>query len=422
MMHKKWRLILSLVFVLSVNYSCGKGGDLSSEPEGDDTEEEVPPKKEHYPGLSVSSSGELLLNDKPYQAIGVNYFNAFIRTLDEGQHDDRSYRTGFAYLKERDIPFVRFAANGYWPKSWALYLNDPAGFFKNMDAFVAAAEEAGIGLIPSFFWHTPTVPDLVGESVNQWGNVNSKTHELMRQFIRDVLVRYRDSPAIWGWEQGNEVNLLVDIPGDNDNLPPIVPELGTPGTRSKEDKLYTADLHVMMQEFAKEVRKYDDTRIVITGNAIQRPAARNLWKNQSWTKDTRSEFIEMLGVQNPSPIDVLSIHVYPGAAEEDYFSEPAGVADLIRVGMEAATALKKPLFVGEWGAQEVKYGVETKDKFMELLQTIEANNVPLSAMWVFDYPPHDTEEGINVSPDNGPREYMLQEIKKVNERVVPVQD
>ena len=41
-------------------------------------------------------------------------------------------------------------------------------------------------------------------------------------------------------------------------------------------------------------------------------------------------------------------------------------------------------------------------------------------MWVFDYPPHDIEEGINVSPDNGSREYMLQEIMKVNERMAKI--
>lgn len=418
-MYKKWRLILVGLLIFGGSYSCSQGS--GDPPPDDDTN--LPPKAEHYPGLSVSASGQLLLNGEPYRAIGVNYFNAFSRTLGAGQQSDTSYRKGLAYLKERNIPFVRFSINGYWPKSWGRYLRNPDAYFQQLDAFVAAAEEFGIGLIPSFFWHTPTVPDLVGEPVNRWGDTGSKTHELMRKFIRDVVIRYRDSPAIWGWEQGNEVNLLVDLPGDNDNLPPIVPALGTPTTRSKEDKLSTADLLVMMQAFAKEVRKYDGTRIIVTGNAVQRPAARNLWKNQSWTKDTRSEFIEMLGVQNPDPIDVLCTHVYPASADEGYFSDnQAGVDALIRASMVAADELKKPLFLGEWGAQEAKYGAETPDKFMELLEAIEDNEVPLSAMWVFDYPPHDTGGGINVSPDNGPREYMLQEIKKVNDRIIPAQD
>lgn len=408
--------VFSIGLFLFIGSSCSKNKKLETPQEA---ETEIPPMKDHYPGLSVSTSGQLLLNNKPYQAIGVNYFNAFTRTLDDGQLENKTYNLGFAYLKERSIPFVRFSLNGYWPKNWDLYLKNKEQYFKNLDAFVKAAEEHGIGLIPSFFWHTPTVPDLVGESVNQWGNVKSKTHELMRKFIADVALRYRDSPAIWGWEQGNEVNLLVDLPGDNDNLPAIVPSLGTPSTRSKNDKLSTADLIVMMTAFAKELRKYDGTRIVITGNAISRSSAWNLQHKKDWTRDTREQYIEVLGIQNPNPINVLCMHAYPSTSEDGYFGANAVDFDgLIKASMDAAKTMKKPLFLGEWGAQEIKYGAETKAKYMEILNAIESNKVPLSAMWVFDYPPHDTEEGINVSPNNGPREYMLQEIMKVNERMV----
>lgn len=400
---------------LCVSYSCSKGDEpeISSE---EDTE--IPPPKEQYPGLSVSTSGQLLLNDEPYQGIGVNYFNGFTRTLEEGQFDNDSYRIGFSYLRERSIPFVRFSLNGYWPKNWDLYLHNEEKYFQNLDAFVESAEEFGIGLIPSFFWHTPTLPDLVGEPVNQWGNINSETHVLMREFIRKIVVRYRDSPAIWGWEQGNEVNLTTDLPGDNDNLPPIVPSLGTPSSRSKDDKLSTSDLNVMMKAFANEIRKYDGSRIVITGNSTPRPSSWNLLHNKQWTVDRREQYMEMLGLQNPDPVNVLCVHAYPATPAEGYFSDEIVDFDgLIKAGMDASLLLKKPLFLGEWGAQEAEYGTQTRVKFMEILDAIENNNVPLSAMWVFDYPPHDTEEGINVSPDNGPREYMLQEIMKANERM-----
>ncbi len=370
-------------------------------------------------GLSVGEDGTLLLRGNPYRGVGVNYFNAFIRTLDEGSLADTSYREGFRYLQARNIPFVRFAVNGYWPKNWDLYRHQPERFFQNLDAFVHAAEEFDIGLIPSFFWHTPTVPDLVGEPVNQWGNPDSETHKLMRQFVREVVVRYRHSPAIWGWEQGNEVNLLVDLPGEDAHLPPIVPTLGTPGTRSKADKLSTADLQVMMKEFAREVRTHDPTRVVITGNAIPRHAAYHLWQEGTWEPDAAAQFAEILGVQNPEPIDVLSIHLYPSAAEEGYFAD--GHADLDRlIAVSDATAevLRKPLFIGEFGAQEAKFGADgARQHYKALLESIARHEVPLAAMWVFDYPPHDREEGINVSPDNGPREYMLAEIRALNERI-----
>ncbi|OJY91683.1 MAG: hypothetical protein BGP13_07790 [Sphingobacteriales bacterium 40-81] len=408
--------VLLLSFLLTGQIACSKKNNTDTSPE--ENTEEVPPKKDQYPGLSVSATGELLLNGNQFRGIGVNYFNAFIRTLEDGQQNNDTYKIGFNYLKERKIPFIRFALNGYWPKNWDLYLKNPDQFFQNLDAFVKAAEASGIGLIPSFFWHTPTLPDLAGEPVNSWGKINSKTHELMRKFIKEVVVRYRDSPAIWGWEQGNEVNLLVDLPGDNENLPPVVPSLGTPTTRSKQDKLYTADLIVMMKQFATEISKYDGSRIIITGNAVARAAAWNLLNNKSWTTDTKEQFISMLNTQNPNPVNVLSTHAYIASSDNGYFGDEKVTYDgLIKASMDAARAIKKPLFLGEFGAQQAKYGDATRDKFMEILSAIESNEVPLSAMWVFDYPPHDTEEGINVSPDNGPREYMLQEIMKVNERI-----
>jgi hypothetical protein len=67
----------------------------------------------------------------------------------------------------------------------------------------AAAESVGVGLIPSLFWTYFTVPGLVGDSVNQWGNVNSESTAFMRTHTLEILARYKDSPAIWAWKFGN---------------------------------------------------------------------------------------------------------------------------------------------------------------------------------------------------------------------------
>lgn len=407
---KKFGIALFLLFLFFMQTACND----ENEPEVN----EIPISEDPYPGLSVSPTGQLLLNGEPFYGIGVNYFNAFTRTLEQGKENDISYEIGFDYLKERNIPFIRFSLNGYWPRDWDTYRNNPDRFYKNLDAFVKAAEEYGIGLIPSFFWHNPTLPDLVGESVNQWGNTNSKTNELARKFTKEIVERYRESQAIWGWELGNEFNLLVDLPGGDSNLPPVVPSLGTPAYRTKEDKLSTSDLLVMLKSFANEIRKYDHSRIIISGNAIPRPAAWHLRQSGQWTTDTKDQFIQMLGVQNIDPVDNLCVHIYPSASDEGYFSDgKVDMGGIIKACMDASRQLKKPFFLGEWGAQEALYGLETPGKYLEILSAIEENKVPLSAMWVFDYPPHDTEEGINVSPNNGPREYMLQAIKEANIRM-----
>ena len=147
-------------------------------------------------GLSVGKDGTLQRSGKPFRGIGVNYFDAFYRTL--GDPKNTTYRDGFKILKDRGIPFVRFMACGYWPKENDLYLKDKDAYFKLMDGVVKSAEENGIGLIPSLFFCHSTVPDLVGEPMLEWGNPKSKTIAFLRQYTREMVTRYRSSPAIWG--------------------------------------------------------------------------------------------------------------------------------------------------------------------------------------------------------------------------------
>jgi hypothetical protein len=370
-------------------------------------------------GLTVRSDGTLLLHGVPYKAVGVNYFNAFARTLQNESLPDTSYRAGFRYLKARNIPFIRFMGCGFWPRNWDLYQQNPNEYFKRMDAFVHYAEEVGIGLIPSLFWHHSTLPDLVGEWVNQWGNPSSKTIAFMCSYVKQVVSRYRDSPAIWGWEMGNEYNLVADLPGENSHLPQITVENGTPSFRTKNDKLTTTDIRVAFVEFAQSVRQFDASRIIITGNANPRPAAFHLYTDGNWKGDTKEQYVRMLALQNPDPINTFSIHHYPENAFQYFDKKDATLHEVIRVTMEHALKVKKPLFIGEFGAgsTDEKNQQKVREQFMELLDGIEACKVPLAAVWVFDYSPHTTEGGFNIPPDSGSREYMLQAIQMHNQRI-----
>jgi len=92
--------------------------------------------------------------------------------------------------------------------------------------------------------------------------------------IDDVVGRYKDSPAIWGWECGNEYNLAGDLPYDHSQpypagwLPPIIPSLGTPTTRDPARDFFTSDMNTMIfTAFANEVRKIDPDRIIVSGNS-----------------------------------------------------------------------------------------------------------------------------------------------------------
>ncbi len=362
-------------------------------------------------GLTVSKDGVLMKGGKAFKGIGVNYFDAFFRTLSDPS--DTSYRQGFKDMADYKIPFARIIGAGFWPSEYKLYREDKEGDFKLMDGVVKSAEENGVGLIPSLFWSFPTVPDMVGESCDQWGNPNSKTIAFMRQYVKEFVNRYKDSPAIWGWEFGNEYNLSADLPNASEHRPPIVPALGTATSRSEKDELTTDMIRSAFTEFAKEVRKYDKNRIIVTGNGFPRSCAWHLRKERSWTDDSVEQYKEMLNGDNPDPADTFCVHLYD-VTESRFGNKDNPAAELLKVSMEASKEAKKPLFVGEFGAPDSKGPEVARARFAALLNAIEQDGVPFAALW--DYGRSGHNDSYNVTATNS-RSYQLQMIKEANERI-----
>lgn len=352
-------------------------------------------------GLTVSKRGELLLNSSPFQGIGVNYYDAFVRTLEANA--GTNYDAGIRELAARRIPFARFSAGGFWPRDWQLYLTNRAAHFARLDGVVKSAERHGVGLIPSCFWHLSAVPDLLGEPCNRWGDTNSRTIAFMRQYTRELVTRYARSPAIWGWEFGNEYNLAADLPNAAEHRPPVVPSLGTAARRSAEDELTHADVRVALREFALEVRKHDRRRIIVSGNSFPRPSAWHQARERSWKKDSPGQFAEMLAADNPSPINTLCVRAY------DLTNDLGRLAQ----AMAVAHVEKKPLFVGEFGVPG-ELTDETKANFTKILATLETNQVPLAALWVFDF--DGQAKDWNVTATNG-RTWLLDAVQLANERI-----
>jgi hypothetical protein len=173
-----------------------------------------------------------------------------------------------------------------------------------MDAIVAEAERLKIGLIPSLFWFYPTVPDLVGENMDGLGNSQSRSMEFIREYTRQMARRYRESPALWAWELGNEYNLSADLPNAAEHRPAIAPDLGTPPSRSEADDLSSAEA----------VREVDPRRAIFAGHAAPRPSAWHNTRSGTWERDTAEQCFEILARDHPDPIDALSIHLYPDAS------------------------------------------------------------------------------------------------------------
>jgi len=363
------------------------------------------------PGLSVQG-GVLMKDGRPYRGIGANYFSLFARLLKDPA--DASSLENLKALSRAGVPFVRFMCGGFWPADHKLYLEDREAYFKRLDLVVRCAEENKIGLIPSLFWHTSTVPDLVGEPLDQLGNPESKSIALIRRYTAEVVERYKNSPAVWGWEFGNEYNLGADLPNAATHRPQVAPNLGTPKERSERDELKFAQVRTAFAAFAETIRRIDPSRVIFSGNSIPRASAWHNLHEKSWTADTEAQFGEILLRDNPDPMNSVTIHLYRKDADK-YPGGAASLDEAVALAARYAAKAGKPLFIGEFGAARAAGSREAQQAlFEEFLRAIEKHRVPLAAFWVFDLAGQDKDWNVTFGND---RAFMIELAAKANARL-----
>lgn len=329
----------------------------------------------------------------PYSGIGANYDTLFGRLLQN--KDDHSSLDNLGMLAAKGIPFVRFRACGYSPDNIQLYLSDREEYFRRMDQVVRCAEKAHIGLIPSLFWKLATFAEVVGEPADRLGDPQSKVSQFIKTYTREMVSRYRDSPAIWGWEFGNEANNGVDMPRR------------APGPELDENggvRLTSAQLATAYQMFAQTVRSLDPSRVIDTGTTVPRPAAWHNAHQQPREHDSPDQSYEMLLLESPDPVDLLSIHVYQKSQHLSPYG-PETVSQFIGRYARYASKVGKPLFIGEFPVREPAQAEEYIRALME-------NHVPLAAFWTFDN--SRQEETMNVTFQNE-RAFAIDLIAKANQ-------
>ena len=352
----------------------------------------------------------VLRDGVPFRGIGANYFTLLSRVLRDPA--DTSSLAGLDELGRAGVPFVRFMAGGFWPVEQKLYTDDPDEFFRRFDLVVRAAERAHVGLIPSLFWHIATVPDLVGEHLDRYGDPASATIARVRAYTADVVRRYRGSPAIWAWEFGNEGNLWCDLPEHWRYRPDVWPQLGTPATRDEHDELTWDELRTAYLAFAATALELDPARPVVTGNAMPRVSAWHNANGRTWDPDDAAQFAAMLQRNDPDPFALITVHIYPDK-DGAYAGGAKTVGDAIRAAARGAAAAGKPLFLGEFGVEKAA-GEAGKATFREILDAIVEQRVPLSAFWVFDH--HGMDADWNVEP-TGDRAWQLELVAEANGRL-----
>ena len=273
----------------------------------------------------MNSAGVLTKNGAPYRGIGVNYYDAFIRTLRNPQDD--SYRAGFSKLGANNIPFARFAAGGYTANDLQLYLTDKEAYFRLLDGVVHSAEKSNVGLIASLFWSIAAVSDAVHEPRERWGDANSKTRQFMRAIHRDVVSRYVNSPAIWGWEFSCELSLPVDMPN-----PP------RDADRFAERAMPFGTFKSAALDFAQVVRSIDSTPHP-ADREFAAPCQRPITTRRAvgLRPDTEEQFATILLRDNPGPYNPICIHA-SSAGYDALFCRPHGLLRRIAAGLRETSA------------------------------------------------------------------------------------
>ena len=299
---------------------------------------------DHGYGLRVDSQGVLKIGGNQFYGMGVNFYDVIQRLMANPNLD---FSSDFATLENNDIPFIRTMMPCFYPDDFMLYLNDKEYYFKQVDKVVRLAEKYHVGIVLSLMWNFSTIPDVVGESLNQIGNPNSKSLKLAREYVTDVVNRYKNSPAIWAWEIGNEANLAADLGGVSTfpaNLPGTTVG-GAPATRTTADYITTYQLTNYYAAVGSAIRAVDSYRMVVGGDSEPRGSSKSLRELSSWSPtDTYADTKETLAYYSPYPLDAVSVHMY------QYETTPIrDFTDIITDLYQMSTELKKVLFIGEFG-------------------------------------------------------------------------
>lgn len=355
------------------------------------------------PGLYVEN-GLIMHEGKPFYNIGVNFYSLFTDLfLDTMKGLNESERV-FKLMNEHGIKYCRVNFGMFWPNDYKHKENNLNDYYAFMDLAVKMAEKYDIGLICCMFWNFQGLSDFMGESTNAWGDPNSKTRQYMREYTELIVNRYKESPAIWGWEFANELSLALDLPNRAEIIYGPTSEaeqsVGAKPFRDENDYLFTDDVMNAVVEWAELVDECDPyDRIIETGNSEPREGQYNQYHYDSWRKDTYDQMKEIMGVHNPDPVDTISVHIYEVLQRYSGMETYSGIVGNFK---KAANELGKPLFIGEFA------GIIRGNPY-EIIDAIVEHKIQLSALWSIG----NVEYSIDNEPEN--REKILDYIKQANE-------
>lgn len=314
---------------------------------------------------------------------GVNCYDLYNDYL----HNPRQVKDPVRRLEElarQQIPFVRFAAGPHWPNSWVPFDKDPESVFSRLDRIIRGAETVGIQLVPTLIWSSSGLSDHMGEPVSAWGDAQSRTRTHARHYARQIISRYKGSPAILAWEASNEFNSFVNRQESERFWPPVNIARGTPAERTAADRIGWRHVAGQYTDIAEIVHSLDPGRSYSTGANIPRAYMMNAGEGRK-TPDTPAQYAKALELSLAGNADMLSLHLYAHALLNRFGdSGEAGYLRMVQIARQVADVHSAKLFVGEFGVRKSDNPEADKAEFQRQMAAIREGGADYAAIWVYD--------------------------------------
>lgn len=365
---------------------------------------------------------ELWLGDRPFRNVGANLPDLFERFLRGNDADAiRSLETA----RDAGIRFVRCFGGTWGAEEFPIFLHDRKKWLDAFDRMLAAADRAGIAVVPSLLFNAHMLPDHVrrttgaDEQIVDYLTPGSKSNRLAIEYVTAIVTHHRDDPRVLFWEIGNEYNLEADLSKDWKPRP--------------ANQIPTSDqIRAFLIQIATLIKKIDPNHLVTSGNSDMRPYAwhirQAMLKHRNapdpfdypmdWTKDTYEQYAEMLDFFNPPPLDIISVHQYPpGQDTASWLARDDRTAAMLSWTRRVADRIGKPLFVGEFAQPAWADGKEVETPWCrDFLAQIEKGMAPIAAVWAWEFDVDNPGQSpYSLSPARTPA--LVEAIRQTNRRL-----
>ncbi|MBI2676897.1 MAG: cellulase family glycosylhydrolase [Candidatus Yanofskybacteria bacterium] len=361
-------------------------------------------KKKVWPGIGMNNPG--LFN--------MYLGNAFVAGP---ELQETIARKTIIDARNNSIGYFRFSASGFGSYELELWQRYPDFFWNRFDKMMGDLYENHVQAVFVLSWWNIQFPRFAGDSMHIFfTDPNSASRKLWSKYVREVVNRYKNHPAVRFWEMGNEWNLDADMDIDK--------RMGTKG-----DNYSTGELLDLVREFANLVRATDPNHLISNGFSMPRPAAEHIrrqpeWSpdGPDWTSDSREEFRKNL-IDASRDVEIISVHFYnlcPDISDncstsrdnERFDIVGKNNVDLLDEVVKVANETSKFVFVGETGdGLNDNYSVGSFTQ--ATLERVGRLKIMFSALWAWEeYSPIIKPGPSNIEP--GFSDALINKIREVN--------